>query len=61
MFLLMISIQEKKLYKKERQSGIKDMLVRFVEKDTFAPNIIITSEYLDGYYSTQDKGGTAFP
>lgn len=45
----------KEAYKKERQSGIKDMLVRFVEKDTSAPNIIITSEYLDGYYSTQDR------
>ncbi len=45
----------KEAYKKERQSGIKDMLVRFVEKDTSAPNIIVTSEYLDGYYSTQDR------
>lgn len=39
----------------DRQRGIKDSLVRMVEEVTDAPNIIISSEYLDGHLSLQDR------
>lgn len=42
-------------YRRKQQSEIKDMLVRMVENDAHAPNILITSEYLDGHYSVQDR------
>ncbi len=39
----------------DRQKGIKDSLVRMVEEVADAPNIIISSEYLDGHLSLQDR------
>lgn len=39
----------------DRQKGIKDSLVRMVEEIPNAPNIIISSEYLDGHMSLQDR------
>lgn len=39
----------------DRQGGIKDSLVRLVEESAEAPNIIISSEYLDGHISLQDR------
>lgn len=39
----------------DRQKGIKDSLARMVEETPDAPNIIISSEYLDGHLSLQDR------
>lgn len=39
----------------DRQKGIKDSLARMAEEKPDAPNIIISSEYLDGHRSLQDR------
>lgn len=40
---------------RNRQSGLKDALVRYVEEISDSPNLIITSEYLEGHLSLQDR------
>ncbi len=40
---------------RDRQGGMKDSLVRMVEEVEDAPNIIISSEYLEGHLSLQDR------
>lgn len=40
---------------RNRQAGLKDSLSRSVEETDTFPNIIISSEYLDGHLSMQDR------
>ncbi len=42
-------------YTYERQNSLKDRLVRLVEEDSNAPNILISSEELGGHVSMQDR------
>ncbi len=42
-------------YDGERQNALKDRLVRLVEEDESAPNILISSEELGGHVSMQDR------
>ena len=39
----------------DKQNALKDSLVRYVEEFTNTPNIFITSEYLAGHFSLQDR------
>lgn len=40
---------------KDRQNSLKDSLVRLIEESENAPNVFITSEYLAGHFSLQDR------